>query len=810
MRVPTAKESAWFVLLPVQRRDFAAFGEQWRVAVRAIAGAYQKLGLITDDVDDVTARGMHGVLMSAASGWWWRWAPKLNKGWHAGAGEGLSGRLGGSALAVWSGRHEIVRDGAAVSIGIIAWGAMWFWLFWAMTKGMVGVAHAQTITGGGGSSDIARQLLGNMFSFLGGGAGSVLAQGLGLIAQTLSKIAFTLGGASMVWGMFVMVVDYTVDEDGFKQRHSWHMFFVRCAIVVPMLTPLSGGWDGGQRLAVAAGAYGSDMATTAWTSMVSYLSDSKNWVAAPFVSEVDLAATVANTVAAEACMAAVNSDPAKQGTEAVSYSDSTGRYDYLLTDPLLQMTLTESAGGCGTVVFPNPTAQGAQASSGTSVSAFLSAHKTAFAAMQGNVRKTIATMVAARIKCRDTPTSCPPDTDPSVAAGWVNDYRTAIQSGVSGAMASVNQKASQALATNATVNGWIGAAAWANSLSQLQGSIDGAAGAIPQVSGPKIGGVNDFVNSTMKWYGNGQASGASPSPMVQAQAAIQSGSSSALDKLFQAITPNTVQLFPQIQSMSPLAGISTLGRWVYGIALAMKTGSALLSVAKIGTTVAEVATALPSGGTSLIVGETTKAAIDAFQNIISAIWVPIALLGMAIAYFVPSLPFIRMLFGVMGWLIAFAETVFLVPVMLVLMVSTESGGVFVSAAKSCLWNIAALVVRPILTVAGFVIGIIVISGMVAVLNMIMVPMIVNNEGGNFVFFGFFAYVVIYLGIAYVIVNAATKTAELLPMAAYKWMGANAGGERDDASHVSVALGAALGKFERAARSPKAAGMFGKK
>lgn len=64
-------------------------------------------------------------------------------------------------------------------------------------------------------------------------------------------------------------------------------------------------------------------------------------------------------------------------------------------------------------------------------------------------------------------------------------------------------------------------------------------------------------------------------------------------------------------------------------------------------------------------------------------------------------------------------------------------------------------------------------------------------------FAFVTYIVTYLGLVYVTANAATKAAELLPGAAYRWFGANASGERDDGSAVGAAIGGTVAKLDRA-------------
>lgn len=140
------------------------------------------------------------------------------------------------------------------------------------------------------------------------------------------------------------------------------------------------------------------------------------------------------------------------------------------------------------------------------------------------------------------------------------------------------------------------------------------------------------------------------------------------------------------------------------------------------------------------------------------------LVGLALAYLVPALPFIRFYFAVLGWLLAFVECVVLVPVALVLMVTADHGGFFGPAAKAGLWNIVALIARPVLTVAGFIAGLMLMAAALTILNATMLPMVRDLMQGDVMLLAFVAYALIYLGVAYLAVNSSTKAAELLPQA----------------------------------------------
>jgi conjugal transfer/type IV secretion protein DotA/TraY len=240
--------------------------------------------------------------------------------------------------------------------------------------------------------------------------------------------------------------------------------------------------------------------------------------------------------------------------------------------------------------------------------------------------------------------------------------------------------------------------------------------------------------------------------------------------------------------MAPIAGLSQLGRWTAWIALSLK-GTETVAKKFLGGAVGTV------GKETSGLGRAIGILADGAAFLIDALWIPLFLIGCALGWLVPALPFIRMLLSVMNWVLAFIETVLLSQLMFAQMISAEPGGLFPSAAKPLIWNTVALMVRPLLTLGGFIIGLMACSEMIGILNSVYVTMMRQTTGRQIL--GFFVNVAIYFGVAYVIVNTTTKTAEYLPNAAYRWLGANAGGERDDAH----AVGSTILAWVQKVRSP---------
>lgn len=785
-----------YLLAPVERQDFQRLGAQWSVVRRTLAQAYHVRGLLTGDQLEA-ASSISQVLRAAGRGLICKWSPSLAAGWHEGNGEGLYGHLGGTWLAFWDGRRENVADFVAVAIGWALLAVIWAALGSLIIQGSIGAAHAAAAAAG---QDLARQMLGGLFPFLGGG--SVLAQGLGDIAKVMSLAAATLGGVGALWSAGIVAVDYTVTPETAKQRYSPWVFVLRVAFAIGLLVPLSGGWSGGQHLVTALGVWGSSKASEAWTAMAGRLSDTKGWVVRPVLPETDILQAIMTTAAAEACRAAINLDPARRDGEMVSdeTTSATIRYDYFVKDLLTGGWRREAVGGCGTAEFPT-----VDSAAGSAVDGVMTAHRQAYATLQKSLRGQVEAFVANRVACRDTPANCQPDASSAALGALPDTYRSALDAGIESAWQAANGAATQQLASGAAADGWIGAGKWSLSLSKLSGSIAAAGTAMPRVSPPQLRDLAGPIDAVRAWLGDGLV--ASGHPIIRAQIAVAGGQQGAADDLAQAIGSKIWSSLVEIDQTNALAGLSTRGTVVYSTGLTLLAATRAVDALTSGG-----GSAGPGGGVLMDMLDRARSGIagavgaaakrfpfaamliggigGAIKPIITGASLALIVVGLALAYLVPALPFIRFYFAVLGWLIAFFEAVMLVPVALVLMITAEAGGFFGPAAKAGLWNIVGLVLRPILSLAGFVIGLMLITAAIGLLNATMLPVVRDIMSGGFLLVSFVAYWIIYLALAYVTVNACTKIGESLPAAAYRWIGANAGSERDDGTAVGAAIGGA--------------------
>lgn len=801
MRLPDGRSGFGFVCMPVEMADFRNLGSQWRGLVRGVALGMAQAGLLDEDdpaVQNGEGGGVKGVLARATQRWRETWGPRLVAGWRsAGPDAGIDGRIGGVAEAAWAGRHDIVRQTAAIGVGWALLLAVWFGLAWGvMTLGVTPAYAAVT------NSDLAKQALGDLLPFLGAG-GTLLSQGLGTVVGALSVMACVVAALAALLSTVVMFVDTATSHDFARGKYQWTMFAIRVAVAIVLLAPFNGSWGTGSKVVGWIAAYGSEKASEAWEGMTSYLANKEKWTSKPNVGEFETTAMVISVMTAEACRAAVNLDPRRNETERVTeivQGSELLRYDYELKH--WHGWGTEAAGGCGTVVYPDTTTV-TNAVGGSAAPKVLNAHRRAFANVRLTAANEVNKLIKARLACRDDPAACGPDPSDAVIRGLVASYKTEVETAIGTALQDVNAKLVQKLNAGVGGKGWIGAGQWAQTLSNLQGSLGAAENAVPRVSIPTLDSVGDGVTAVSHWLGNALIAGGNP--IVKAQLAATSAQANASDDMLQALGTSLWQTLAEIPQMNPLAGLSAVGQkvWVIGVGLIVVTelvagdgggaddgkGIRAKLTSGIMSGVSKVATALP--GPAKVVGwfaDMVSSGVKAIKPVITGGAVALIVTGLGLAYLVPALPFIRFLFAVASWLMAVLEAVVLVIVALVLVVTPESGGFLGPHARSAFMNLVALFLRPILTLAGFLMGLMLCSAFVGLLNGLMLPMMREAMGGGFMFVSFVAYMLIYLGMAYILVNMATKMPDTLAVAAYRWTGANGGGGGDEGGAVGGTIG----------------------
>jgi conjugal transfer/type IV secretion protein DotA/TraY len=824
--------AAW-TLLPVQTRDFAGLAQQWRVLAQVIGRLFLMAGLLPpgfresepDPASGQTVqyrRGLRSLVQAAARHYRQEVLDTFRAGQAEAAAPGRLYRLGAGLIGLQRAAPTLGRKGIVLGITLCGLGALGAALLSGFGYLLVGTAHAADTLG---STDLANTLLGDIFVVMGTGGGA-LATAFGTMLGIFSTTAFLLAGAGAILSCVTMLVEYLWHHESFAQRYNPWMFVLRVCIALSLLFPLGSGFDGAQYFHLVGVQWGSNKASQAWQLATSGFGDLKNLVAQPSApSPADL---VAATWLVDVCRAAVQDGPlmkADGSTVVTSTSGNTTRYD--LTQPpspgffdpdIVVPTATVAPNGigyCGSVT--QPAAPSGSGATGSAIAALQTAENQKIEPQIGALAKQYVDNNVASI-CPAQSANCAPINPATTLATLIATYQSDINSGLAGLWNNGAGTAAQSLTSNGGTGGWVAAGSWARQLSDANASLIRLADTLPAVQTPTqanlSGEAEEAVNSATDMLGAlGRLVAQNPSNGQSVMGA--GGTGSVLDWVFSPVQ-TTINKVVTLDNLQPLAAVASVGNTLIGV-----TSGVVL--------VAAVASRPPEGGlkakaegwvSGLVVGiakrlpptavfATLYSYVDSFRTYVAAampmIWsigFTLILAGMMLAYVVPMLPAIRFLFAVVGWLIAVTESIILLPIMLVLMVSPEAGGFLVPMAKGCFWTLLAVTLRPIVTVLGFVAGLLLSNAVVWLINQTFLASFRDSQGGSmWGITGFLAFIVMYFVLVYVTLNSVFKLPDLAAHALYRWLGSNAGGERDDVASLSSAASGFAGRVAGGLQTP---------
>ena len=150
------------------------------------------------------------------------------------------------------------------------------------------------------------------------------------------------------------------------------------------------------------------------------------------------------------------------------------------------------------------------------------------------------------------------------------------------------------------------------------------------------------------------------------------------------------------ESGNPIADLAALGHGLLNAALA---AIAALMGAATGSGLLE---SIPFIGKGLDVFESAWQVSDALVSTLLGLLI---IAGAVLAYVLPAIPFIRFLFGILGWILNVAVAVLAVTVFAAAHVTREDGNRLITQATRQGWLfLPALVLRPALMLLGLILG----------------------------------------------------------------------------------------------------------
>lgn len=230
----------------------------------------------------------------------------------------------------------------------------------------------------------------------------------------------------------------------------------------------------------------------------------------------------------------------------------------------------------------------------------------------------------------------------------------------------------------------------------------------------------------------------------------------------------------KLSSQDPIMAVSNVGDYLIGTAWGLASALGVVDVAhSMGKALPFVDKAIPN--------------LDKYISFaLFTVFLPLLLYGLALAYYLPAIPFIRWISALVGWLILIVEALFAAPLWLCAHALPEGDGAAGQHGKRGYFLLLGILIRPPLMVAGFYAAVILMNVVGRLLGAGFETFIAGTSQTKIIgITGTFSMLVI-LGI--VVIMAANKFFSLihyLPEHVTNWIGQqfHALGEKEDQTGV---------------------------
>ena len=631
-------------------------------------------------------------------------------------------------------------------------------------------------------------------SFL-GGLGQAGPSAVGDMLFAFNAGVLVLAGFLLVWHAAAGTVD-TAREGRFGFG-AWAI--VRIVTAVALMAPLPGGMNGAQHAVVGLAHLGGDFANAVWKPFSEEaLAESRPIVPRP--REALWRAAISRTLIAETCARAANESAALAGDDP--YVEIDEDHD----SGTLTLSYHGEGGGmpdgmCGAVRFAGLEADGAPGIAAQG-------HRRALTDLMPAIRSIAGRLAAHYVP--GTPLYGRPLPDiGGLLAGQdlAGAYSRVLDGALTRAASEERETLARVVAEDAREASWMAAASFFNTIAHRAGLFQAAAHNVPSVAlpTPSLAEWVPAADAAVKGVAAQLARSARYHPMLLSAANAGAGALPAADGsggmvsgLLEFIDLDSVIV---ADSGNPIADLAALGHGLLNAALA---AIAALMGAATGSGLLE---SIPFIGKGLDVFESAWQVSDALVSTLLGLLV---IAGAVLAYVLPALPFIRFLFGILGWILNVAVAVLAVTVFAAAHVTREDGNrLTVQATRQGWLFLPALVLRPALMLLGLILGYFVFLAAIGLFNQVWLPQMRDaGASGGLGPVGFLAMLALYVIVAYGLMNASFKLIDLLPGAVLDWIGGRAGagddgGER--AGGTAVAGISRMGAVRIGARTRRGAG-----
>ena len=602
--------------------------------------------------------------------------------------------------------------------------------------------------------------------------------------SVLGDMLFAFNGGVLVLAGFLLIWHTAAGAVDTARRGRWGFGaweIVRVVTAVALMAPLPGGMNGAQHAVVGLAHLGGQFAAAVWTPF-SERALGRGDPIVPRPNEAVWRSAVARVLLSETCRHAANETAHTAGDPpyVVLRRERTGGVETLRYDGDGRGMPRDL---CGAVRF-----EGLDRDGSRGIAAH--GHRKALTSLLPQLRE-----LAAELGDRYVPGSPAhgrplPDVEAALdARGLAEAYAAVLDAELRRAASEERRALERAVAEDARESSWLSAAGFFNTVAARTGLFQAAARNVPDAAlplpsldawspaaGAAVKNLLAALAASRAWQPVSFTAGAGAAGSLPVAAGGDRGLAGGL---FAFIDLDATVI---ADGGNPIADLAGFGHSL--VAAAMSAIAALSGVAA-GSGLLE---AIPFFGKGLDAFESVWRVTDGF---VSAILGVLLIAGAILAYVLPALPFIRFLFGILGWLLNVVEAVLAVTVFAAAHVTRGDGDRLTVPATRRGWLfLPGLILRPPLMLFGLILGYFVFLAAVGLLNEVWLPQLRDaNAAGGLGPVGFLAMLALYVMLAYALMNGAFKLIDLLPAVVLEWIGGRGdagGGEAERVGGTATA------------------------
>jgi len=659
------------------------------------------------------------------------------------------------------------------------------------------------------------------------GAGQTMLSSTSLQSALYSALRFysnailVFGGIILLYHLLSMVAETAHHGAVMGKRASQIWAPIRLVVAIGLLVPISTGvgLNTGQYIVIQMAKWGSGLASNVWGTIATGLGNTQ-FTIPPSALPAGIDRTVNDLIRIRACAWAFNAE-ATAGQFDLSYMISERTSGTIEMDPACADLPGElQSAGCY-ITNPIPTRHRFTndhannicgyydvAPNVTNANPVLQSMLSQIRQFQNNamiVADAEIDLVAQNVLLYVS--------QPAQGGGYLhNGYRPevairAYKTSLSNSLASLQgnwDTAIQNMAQNWSNQGWVTAGAWFNTVARLQGSVIGTIeSTLPVTSVPK-GGIDDpSWTDKVDWnvWAGLMGHGAAKSIYDNTAIALEK-----FEKNIIATTPPQLGPTQQQQAQSGLpAPAPGSGSWTVGKALTAvdwvgralniwPSGDGL--IINFGTTTNPFAELVNLGysytkfGIELltwgmggkiasnllsyipVLGGMAKEIGGFAAGVVLAIGATFLSCGIALAFIVPLIPFMKFFFNIITWLLNVFEAIIAAPLFALAHLNPEGEGLPGSMARTGYFFLLSILLRPVMMIFGLIAGLLLFFVVISFLNASFNIAVQGSgsAGGQLAVLSRVIFSVMYVLVAYTAANKCFQSISFFTEHTMKWMG----------------------------------------